>query len=45
MEALTNESDLSIIQVAIEAAAPLAPVWLFATPVDELVRTLLKMVF
>jgi hypothetical protein len=34
-----------VIQVAAQAAAPLALVWFFATPVDQIVKTLLKMLF
>ena len=34
-----------VIQVAAEAAGPLALVWLFATPLEEIVRKLLKMIF
>lgn len=32
-----------VIQVALQAAAPLAIVWFFATPLDQIVKTLLKM--
>jgi hypothetical protein len=32
-----------VIQVALQAAAPLAVVWFFATPLDQIVKTLLKM--
>jgi hypothetical protein len=34
-----------VIQVAAQAAAPLALLWLFATPFEEIVRGLLKMIF
>ena len=34
-----------VIQVAAEAAAPFALVWLFATPIDEIVRGLFRMFF
>jgi hypothetical protein len=34
-----------VIQVAAEAAAPFALVWLFATPLEEIVRRLFKMIF
>jgi hypothetical protein len=34
-----------IIQVAAQAAAPFALLWLFASPIEEIVRALFKMIF